>query len=240
MSIRRHPRRGVASTIAVTLLVALTVVAGTILWLYKPPVPSQPSTLYYHVETGITAPTWGDLTDCADISNPQTCAVQPALDIIFTTQSPGQMALANIEFVFLCNGTVYLQSTLPGILYIPSTNHGANFNCIGANANCLGKCGTFDPAKIFGYQIPFNRLGFFWQLSPNATYLQDGDSIVMYIHSQTQPRDVGSSKPDTDDYHGMPPWCFTLMNACTLELVYLGPPAVTVVQIPVQTLANPS
>jgi len=238
--------RAVSNIIAVMLLVAMTVVAASVLYAFKPPVPQATSAVYYTVETGTTAPTWGDLTDCANVNDPSTCSQQPAVDIIFTTQSPGTMPVANLEFYFICNGTIYFQSTLPNMLYIPTTNHGANFNCVGPNANCLGTCGTYNPAQVFGYSIPFSRLGFFWQLNPNATYLQDGDSIVMYIHSSTSPHDVGSTLPDTDDYHGMPAWCFAKAGSlnppsnCYIKLVYLGPPQATVVDIPVSQLSAPT
>jgi flagellin-like protein len=244
----RHPRRrrGVANIIAVILLVAMTVVLASVLFAFKPPLPTATSSIYYTVDTGTTAPTWGDLTDCANVNDPSTCAQQPAVDIIFTTQSPGIMPVADIEFIFICNGTVYFESTLPDMLYIPTTNHASNFNCVEPGGNCLQKCGSYDPAAVFGYDIPFSRLGFFWQLDPNATYLQDGDSVVMYIHSTTAPHDVGSTNPDTDDYHGIPAWCFAAPgtlnppNLCKIELVYLGQPQSVLVTIPVSQLAAPN
>jgi flagellin-like protein len=243
---RRRGHRGVANIVAVILLVAMTVVLVAVLAAFRPPVPSSVSSIYYTVDTGTTAPTWGDLTDCANIDDPSTCAQQPAVDIIFTTQSPGTMPVADIDFIFICNGTVYFQSTLPNMLYIPTTNHAANFNCVEPGGNCLQNCGTYNPSEVFGYDIPFSRLGFFWQLSPNATYLQDGDSIVMYIHSTTAPHDVGSTNPDTDDYHGIPAWCFATPgtanppNLCKIELVYTGSPAAVLVTIPVSQLAAPN
>ncbi len=248
MSIRTHRHRasrGVSNIIAVILLVAMTVVLAAVLFAFKPPIPNATSSIYYTIETGTTAPTWGDLTDCGDITDPSSCAQQPAVDIIFTTQSPGTMPVADIEFIFICNGTVYFESTLPNMLYIPTTDHAANFNCVEPGGNCLQTCGNYDPATVFGYDIPFSRLGFFWQLTPNATYLSDGDSIVMYIHSTHSPHDVGSTSPDTDDYHGMPAWCFAQgtslnpPNLCTIELVYLGQPQSVLVTIPVSLLSQP-
>ncbi|MFZ0831340.1 MAG: type IV pilin N-terminal domain-containing protein [Thermoplasmata archaeon] len=242
----RRNRRGISNIIGVILLVAITVVLAAVLFAFKPPVPTAASSIYYTVDTGTTAPTWGDLTDCANVNDPSTCAQQPAVNIVFTTQSPGTMAVADIEFYFICNGTVYFSSTLPNMLYIPTTNHAANFNCVGPNTNCLQTCGTYNPAVVFGYDIPFSRLGFFWQLTPNATYLSDGDSIVLYVHSTTAPHDVGSTNPDTDDYHGIPAWCFaspgTLNppNNCEIKLVYLGQPQSTVVVIPISQLSAPN
>jgi flagellin-like protein len=247
---RPRNHRGVSNMIAIVLLVAMTVVLASVLYAFKPPVPQATSSIYYTVNTGTTAPTWGDLTDCANINDPSTCAQQPAVDIVFTTQSPGTMPVADLVFYFLCNNSVYFESTLPNMLYIPTTNHAANFNCAAQpgfpNGNCLGTCGTYNPANIFGYSIPFSRLGFFWQLTPNATYLSDGDSIVLYIHSTTAPHDVGSTNPDTDDYHGIPAWCFAAPgtlnppNLCSIELEYTGPPQAIVVDIPVSQLAAPN
>jgi flagellin-like protein len=238
-------RRGVSNIIAVILLVAMTVILAAVLFAFRPPIPSATSAIYYTIDTGTTAPTWGDLTDCANVNDPSTCAQQPAVDLIFTTQSPGTMPVADLDFYFICNGTVYFESSLPNMLYIPTTNHAANFNCVEPGGNCLQKCGKYDPAQVFGYDIPFSRLGFFWQLTPNATYLSDGDSIVLYVHSTTAPHDVGSTRPDTDDYHGIPAWCFAAPgtlnppNNCSIKIVYTGQPQSTVVDIPVSQLSAP-
>jgi flagellin-like protein len=243
----RHPRkrRGVNNIIAVILLCAMTVVLAAVLYAFKPPVPNAASQIYYTVDTGTTAPTWGDLTDCADSTDPSTCAQQPAVNIVFTTQSPGLMPTADLEFIFICNGTVFFSSTFPNMLYVPTTNHAANFNCVEPGGNCLQTCGKYNPAQVFGYDIPFSRLGFFNPLNPNATYLQDGDNIVLYIHSTTAPHDVGSTQPDTDDYHGIPAWCFvTASNPlnppsnCKIEIVYLGQPQSVLLTIPVSQLSD--
>ena len=230
----------------------MTVVLAAVLFAFKPPIPNATSSIYYTVDTGTTAPTWGDLTDCTNINDPSTCSQRPAVDLIFTTQSPGVMPVADLEFIFICNNTVYFDSTLPNMLYIPTTNHAANFNCVQPGGNCLQTCGKYDPAAVFGYDIPFSRLGFFWQLTPNATYLSDGDSIVLYIHSTTAPKDTGNpgctgstGLCDTDDYHGIPTWCFAQPgqlnppNNCKIELVYLGQPQSVLVTIPVSELAAP-
>jgi hypothetical protein len=226
--------------VAVVLLVLLTVLLMSFLVAFKPPLPQARSSLYYSVQTGLTAPTWGDGTDCANISNPQSCSVLPAIDIVFTTQSPGTMPVTSLEFYFFCNGTIYLQSSFPNIEYVPSTSHGANFDCTGANANCLGVCGTFNPALDFnhGNPIPFNRLGYFWQIHPNATYLNDGDSIMLFLHKAGYPIDLKTGGADSDDYHGVPPWCFTVANACEIKIAYTGQPATTVLDIPVASLAS--
>jgi flagellin-like protein len=242
----RRSRRGVSNIIAVILLVAMTVVLASVLYAFRPPIPTATSSIYYTVDTGTTAPTWGDLTDCANVNDPSTCAQQPAVDIVFTTQSPGTMPVNELEFIFICNGTVYFESTLPNMIYIPTTNHAANFNCVTPGGNCLQTCGKYNPATVFGYQIPYSRLGFFWQLTPNATYLSDGDSIVLYIHSTTAPHDVGSTNPDTDDYHGIPAWCFAAPNTpnppnnCKIELIYLGQPQSVLITIPISQLAAPN
>lgn len=248
MRVHRRNRRGVSNLLAVMLLVAITVILAGILYAFKPPVPEATSSLYYSTQAGLTLPTFGDSTDCVNINNPSTCSQLQAVQIVFTTQSPGTMPVGALEFYFLCNGTVYLQSTLPHMLYIPTTSHSANQMCF-SGENCLGKCGNYDPSQVFGRLIPFNRLGFFWQLTPNATYLQDGDSIILYIHSAVAPHDCSSSgcspDPDTDDYHGIPAWCFAspsgapATSSCSIEIVYTGSPATTVLTIPVSALDVP-
>jgi hypothetical protein len=68
---------------------------------------------------------------------------------------------------------------------------------------------------------------------------------VLYIHSTTAPHDVGSTQPDTDDYHGIPAWCFvTASNPlnppsnCKIEIVYLGQPQSVLLTIPVSQLSD--
>lgn len=64
---RRSGPRGVSEIVAAIMLTGITVVAGTILWLYHFPTPPSVPQLYYTAEGGITAPVWGDPTDCTPI-----------------------------------------------------------------------------------------------------------------------------------------------------------------------------
>jgi len=57
-------RRGVSEIIGAILLVALTVVAGTILWTFKIYTPPAVPTISFVIRSGGSNPVWGDPTDC--------------------------------------------------------------------------------------------------------------------------------------------------------------------------------
>jgi hypothetical protein len=66
----RHQRRGgIAEIIGVVLLVALTLVAGTILWTFHINLPPSPPTVGFTIRSGGSNPVWGDPTDCQPPGN---------------------------------------------------------------------------------------------------------------------------------------------------------------------------
>jgi hypothetical protein len=53
-----------SESIAVVLLLAITIVAGVLLWSYAYSPPTNPPKLYYTANSGVSYPVWGDPTDC--------------------------------------------------------------------------------------------------------------------------------------------------------------------------------
>ncbi|HEY1197339.1 MAG TPA: archaellin/type IV pilin N-terminal domain-containing protein [Thermoplasmata archaeon] len=61
---RRARRRGVAEIIGAILLVALTLVAGVLLWSFRLYTPPAPPMISWVIHAGGSTPVWGDPTDC--------------------------------------------------------------------------------------------------------------------------------------------------------------------------------
>ncbi len=66
---RRRHRAAVAEIIGVVLLIALTLVAGTILWLFHFNLPATGPTVGFTIRSGGSNPVWGDPTDCQPPGN---------------------------------------------------------------------------------------------------------------------------------------------------------------------------
>ncbi len=61
---RRARNRGIAEIIAAILLVALTLIAGVILWTFHVSTPASPPSVSFVIRSGGSNPVWGDPTDC--------------------------------------------------------------------------------------------------------------------------------------------------------------------------------
>jgi len=251
----------VSTVIAVVLLLGITIVAGVLLWSFEFAPPSAPPTVYYTASAGITYPVWGDPTDCWPVlphapsyylgngsGNPRwnvymnawwndceygtngTYNFMNATEIVFTQVSQ-PIALASIQFNFVCHNTTPAPSTtflVRGSLQAMSWFPGSS-ETLPADAPQLWSCGTFNASGYGGgaNSVYYNRLGFFKPLTFGASTLQPGDSIVIYVHSMNAvleaPNPIEPQSTwyvnDFDDYHGAPAWCFTDPNACSIVLV---------------------
>jgi flagellin-like protein len=65
-------RRGISEVIGAILLIALTVVAGVILWTFQIYNPPAPPTVSFVIRAGGSNPVWGDPTDCQPWGGPWT------------------------------------------------------------------------------------------------------------------------------------------------------------------------
>jgi hypothetical protein len=234
---RRYERRAVQTTIAAILLVAMTISAGVILWTFRPKLPSPTPSFTFQAIGNVPEPVWGDGSDCTGGSN-QVCASLPSTFIVITSHYPTTIPLTQLTFIFLCNGTVYLTGTFAELEWVPGTQGSPS-----GSAPQLQTCGTYTPPNA-----AFNRMAFFDQAVPGALNLNNGDSLVVFDRTflpspgltclGTGGPGMGGSNCD-DDFHGIPPWCVTVVNACTMTVTYQTPAAsTTVADIPMSAMAG--
>ena len=216
----RRGRRAVTPIIANILLLGMTVTAGALLFAFRPDLPQSPSSLYFSTYQGPGEPAWGDGSDCSNVNGVQQCKVLPSLDIILTASNPSSLLVSSLQIYFFCNGTIYLSATLNKVAWVPGST-----GTVGTTgAPQLGKCGTYVPPKA-----GFNRLLYFHQLTAASAHMENGDTIVLYSATF-----VGGD----DDFHGAPVWCFSTPGACTIDIVYGGPPQAALAQIPLYGLTQ--
>jgi hypothetical protein len=263
MNRRRHWRRrrrgGIAEIVGAIFLVALTLVAGIILWTFRIYTPPAPPTVGFVILTGGSNPVWGDPTD----DGPNGYSLLNTSAIVVASHSPSAIPLADITLTFVCydrygnataaqgghsNATppsnILIQGTLASMTWYPG------FGTYPSSGPMLGWCANFNAGGYGGgaFGTFFNRLGLFEPLSQGATLLENGDTYILYIHNGGWPLDYnaecgGSAShgvADCDDYHGAPPWCFLNTGACTIFLTYTGSPSALLAAIPVTHLAPPS
>jgi len=300
---RRRSRRGISEVIGAILLIALTIVAGTILWTFHIYTPASPPTMTILIRSGGSNPVWGDPTDCQPWGynktnlpgggaaltqwfNKWNDACEDTVDGNFSTlnssefviaaHSPSTILLSQIEFTFVCNNasnlggtTVLVNGSLASMTWFPGVSDQP-----AAGAPYLGYCGNFDAAsRTAANGIYYNRLGLFVPLQQGDDALETGDTFILYIHNGGFPLDfecmvnaatgdnhwfsgenntngcqhhyasngsaMAITQLDYDDYHGAPPWCFWLPNACTIYITYTGTPATVLAEIPVYSLRPP-
>ena len=293
----RRGRRGVSEIIGAILLIALTIVAGAILWSFRLYIPSNAPSISTYIPSGEGSnPAWGDPTDCqpfpptgqanwsyplsgtslrtwssdwytecyesstGNFSSLNTTEIQ-----ITSITSSQPLQLSQVDLTFTCYNssatggtTVLVTGSLGSMTWIPYESTGPAIN-----APSLSYCGNFDaggwsfmPGLTPANGTYYNRLGFFEPIQASDTTLRAGDTFYLYLHNGGWPitflcvaADAGqyplsycphgySYTPhlDFDDYHGVPPWCFTAPGACTIYLTYTGVPSTVLATIPVSSL----
>lgn len=169
--------------IATVFLVGMTIVAGTVLWGFRVQVPSSPVQIWYQTSSPVSTPTYGDGSDCKNVgsgaSQTQVCETLPAIDIVVTRFEPSSLALASLQFYFMCEGTVYLSGTLAAMEWVPGTPATVGG---GNGIPALGTCGSYVPPSA-----SFNRFMFFQQLNAGDPYLEAGDQFVIQAQGFSPP-----------------------------------------------------
>ncbi len=169
---------------------------------------------------------------------------------IIITQISKPIPLKDVIFNFVCTNTTptYLQTSLvKGSLAAMQWFPGETESNLTSASPKLGSCATFDASGYGGGAngVYYNRLGYFRPLNGTNPALEAGDTIIVYIHTPgsiveaPSPIEASSTwdKPDTDDYHGGPPWCFTTPGACTITLTDNDTsPATLIASIPLSNL----
>ena len=188
---RRRRSRAIAEIIGAVLLVALTLVAGTILWTFRISLPASPPTVGFVIRSGGSVPAWGDPTDCQPQGNwsyPLTAAQQTdwinkwwnecyppyvtgqfslmnTSQVIISSHSPSNILLTEIDFEFVCYNSTSTGGTtilVQGSLESMTWFPGSSTSPA-ADAPNLGYCGNFDAGGYGGgaYGTLYNRLGLF-------------------------------------------------------------------------------
>ncbi len=177
-------------------------------------------------------PAWGDPTDCTNTTIYAQCNNLPAFFVVFTSHAPDSIPLTALSLELRCNSTSLVNGSFAALEVVP----GSGSNPSGS-APALGHCGTWDPSPVGTGATKFNRLLYFQQINTGAKVLENGDEFVVYIHPSVNFCDRSGYCPD-DDYHGAPPWCFTVPNACQLVLSYTQNPPSLIATISMTSLAG--
>jgi hypothetical protein len=213
--------------------------------------PNLPYAWSYYLGNGTGDPRWNtymnDWNSQCEESNTGVYNLMNATRILIT-QVSGPIPLADLEFRFVCTNytptfdqTYLVDGSLAGMEFIP----GVSPETFGPHSPLLGYCATLRAEGSGASSTYYNRLGFFDPESLGATTLIPGQAIVIYIHTPGSvfeaPNPIEPQSewnlPDADDYHGAPPWCFTVPGACEVQLFDTAwSPAVLLVSIPMFAL----
>jgi hypothetical protein len=163
-----------------------------------------------------------------------------ASEIVFTSVSPSNIPLTDIDFDFICvnntpNGTLTTSLTngsLAAMTWIPGLTDSNETPA--PNAPLLGICGSFIAHGKGASSTLYNRI------TQTSKVLQPGDVFILYVHTPNSVFDPGTAKGTDEDYHGAPPWCFTNPGACYIQLTYTATPTTRAAGItnPTQLLAD--
>ncbi len=199
----RPRRRAVSPIIGTILLVSLTVVLVSLLYiLVVVPVSPPPPYIGVTVTYSPHQTYYGTPSLCPPTTS--ACPTLPAVTFTLTQVVSPAPSYSLVDLLFHCNGTAYLNAGLTSTLFTPSVPPSA------PTTPTVGLCGTFSP----GSPAPvFNELLYYQPLHPGQGRLSPGDQIVVYLHAPL---------PPSTSYAGAPPWCLTIPGACTLELLYTG------------------
>ncbi len=210
-------RTGVSGIIATILLVAITIIAVVVLAIFRPNLSQPPPSIDYIVKGGLSEQAWSDPTDCSNTTQYAHCNALPAIFVLINGHSPSYLSLADLNLIFVCNGTDLIDASLLSLEVIPGSGASPP-----TGAPLIGSCGTWTwgeggPNAYDGDY--FNRLLYYQQFTPGVPGIAQGDILVIFSHPTTTFCDYEGNCPD-DDYHGAPLWCFDVPGACNVYLTY--------------------
>jgi len=149
--------------------------------------------------------------------------------LIEFTEVSSPISLSNVELQFLCTNytPTYVRTTLvQGVLSAMEWEPGQSEN-LSTSAPTLSKCATYDASGQGADSVYYNRMGYFDPVNFKLNVLAPAETMVVYVHTDNSvveaPNTIEPSstwnKSDPDDYHGAPPWCFTVPNACEINFI---------------------
>jgi flagellin-like protein len=262
----RRARRGVANIVAASMMIGITVIAGTALWSLQFNFPTSGMSMNYIADAGLKIPAWGDPTDCTPYGYPTAPAsswswaewgaywyycvshqignfsMMNASSITITSISPSNIPLSKIDFYFICDNSTRGGNTtllVAGNLAAMTWFPGSSSHAA-PNAPHLGWCSNFN-ANGFGggaFGTLYNRLGIFVPIRQGDSVAEPGDTFILYVHTPGSVYDPQYNGADRDDYHGAPAWCFTVPGACEIKFVYTGNPSTTLATIPIYSISG--
>lgn len=174
---RRSGRKGIAEIIGAILLIALTIVAGVILWSFRINTPPAPPSISFDVNSGSSHPAWGDPTDCqpqgtwtypltsseqspwrnawysqCELTAVGNFSVLNSTEFIISGLSSSSIPLTDVTFTFICNNASNKGGTTT--LISGSLDSMIWFPGLSTqppvNAPHLGYCGSFDAGDWSG------------------------------------------------------------------------------------------
>jgi flagellin-like protein len=168
----RRRRRGVAEILGAILLIALTIIAGTILWSFRFYTPPATPIVTFQFSSGNSHPAWGDPTDCAPQGTwtyPLPAADWPAYSndwydecyiaatgnfsvlnstelIVSGISATSALPLNEVDFTFVCNNASSNGGTTELVTgsFDSMTWLPGQETQAPADAPSLGYCGSFD------------------------------------------------------------------------------------------------
>lgn len=215
---------------------------------YPDTLPNPPS---YYLGTGKSATLYNTYMDAWDAdcqtgdsgtyNNMNVTAIE-----IEDVSAP--IPLSEVLFQFVCTNQTpkYVQTTLVSgplgyMEWVPGSSQALN----SSTAPLLGKCATYDASGKGANSVYYNRLGYFDPVDYKNHDLGPDQTLYIYVHTPDSVLEAPNplfpastwNISDGDDYHGAPPWCFTVPGACQINLYdEQWKPAVLLTSIPLYIL----
>src|SRR5580658_5637151 len=101
-------------------------------------------------------------TECSGSPPTGDFSSMNSTQFIISAHSPTYIPLSEVEVLFLCNNTVFVNGSLSTMTWFPGSSTGPS-----PDAPKLGKCGTFVPSG--SYSTLYNRFGIFVPIDANES-----------------------------------------------------------------------
>lgn len=226
---RRQGARGITPILATLFLVAITVVAASVLYAFQPRYPPAPlHVTYYEGYDNTQITVYGEDNGPGSHQCPAPsyiCTMNGSTVTITTIESAHGIPYSAIQVVFDCAGVNVLSGPLTSIMD-PLNNTGQ-----GQTVNGAPTCGPPPSNSCLNKNavgVALIRLAYFIPLSPKETILTPGDTFYIYGYSCNVHVDSTSG----DDSYGPPSICGT-PGECLLYIYTQGEVSGPLLTIPI-------